>query len=198
MTALLGPVTLRGAHIELQPLRSEHAQGLLEAAQAEEIWAWMPARLMERQAMEQAIVEMLEAQSAGTEYPFTVMLRDSGRIIGSTRYLDVRPAHRGTEIGWTWYAPDTWATVVNPEAKYLLLRHAFETWGAIRVAFKTDARNVRSLAAIRKLGARDEGIHRSHRIRPDGTVRDTVWCSIIDSEWPGVKVNLENRLAAHR
>jgi RimJ/RimL family protein N-acetyltransferase len=190
-------VTLRGAHIELQPLRQEHAQALLAAAQAEEIWAWMPARLMERQAMEQAIGEMLEAQSAGTEYPFTVVLRDSGRIIGSTRYLDVRPAHRGAEIGWTWYAADTWATAVNPEAKYLLLRHAFETWGAIRVAFKTDARNVRSQAAIRKLGAQPEGVHRSHRIRPDGTVRDTVWFSIIDSEWPQVKVNLEKRLAAY-
>jgi RimJ/RimL family protein N-acetyltransferase len=194
----LGPVTLRGGHIELQPLRPEHAQALLEAAQAEEIWAWMPARLMDRQAMNQAIAEMLEAESAGTEYPFAVVLRESGRIIGSTRYLDVRPAHRGVEIGWTWYAPDTWATVVNPEAKYLLLRHAFETWRAIRVAFKTDARNVRSQAAIRKLGARDEGVHRSHRIRPDGTVRDTVWFSIIESEWPRVKVNLENRLAGYR
>jgi RimJ/RimL family protein N-acetyltransferase len=198
VTKPLGPVTLRGAHIELQPLRPEHAPALLAAAQAEEIWAWMPARLMDRKAMDQAIAEVLDAESAGTEYPFTVVLRDSRRIIGSTRYLDVRPAHRGVEIGWTWYAPDTWATLVNPEAKYLLLRHAFETWGAIRVAFKTDGRNVRSQAAIRKLGAQAEGIHRSHRIRPDGTVRDTVWFSIIDSEWPRVKVNLENRLAAYR
>lgn len=136
----------------------------------------------------------LAEQRAGHEHPFAVVLRDGGRVVGSTRYMDVQPQHKATEIGWTWYAPDTWGTVVNAESKYLLLRHAFEEWGAIRVALKTDARNTRSQAAIRKLGAKYEGTLRNHRIRRDGTLRDTMLFSIVRDEWPDVKRGLETRI----
>jgi RimJ/RimL family protein N-acetyltransferase len=123
-----------------------------------------------------------------------VSLVSSGRLIGSTRYLDVQEDDRTVEIGWTWYAPDTWGSVVNPEAKYLLMRRAFDEWGAIRVALKTDIRNLHSQAAIKKLGARYEGLLRNQRIRRDGSYRDTVVFSITDREWPAVKSRLEQRL----
>lgn len=138
----------------------------------------------------------LRAQERGEEYPFAVVLRAGERVIGSTRYLRVQAADRGTDIGFSWYAPEFWGTFVNPECKYLLLRHAFETWGAIRVALTTDVKNVHSAAAIRKLGAKLEGMLRSHRIRRDGSYRDTLIFSIIESEWPAVKAALEDRLRA--
>jgi RimJ/RimL family protein N-acetyltransferase len=116
------------------------------------------------------------------------------RVVGSTRYMDVQAASKGVEIGWTWYAPETWGTVVNPEAKFLLLRHAFEAWGAIRVQLKTDLKNLRSQAAIKKLGAKEEGVLRRHRFRRDGTIRDSVIFSIIREEWPAVKAAMEERI----
>ena len=123
------------------------------------------------------------------------MLSDS-LVIGSTRYLDVQQDDRTVEIGWTWYTPEAWGGVVNPEAKYLLMRHAFEDWHAIRVALKTDIKNLHSQAAIKKLGARYEGTLRNQRVRPDGSYRDTVIFSVIESEWPQVKAGLEQRLRA--
>jgi N-acetyltransferase len=137
----------------------------------------------------------IHLESQGSAYPFTVILKETGRIVGSTRYLEVRAEHRGVEIGWTWYAPDAWGTVVNPEAKLLLLRHAFEDWKAIRVQFKTDHLNVHSRNAILKLGAKFEGSLRQHRVRSDGTIRDTVMFSILDTEWPAVQAELLERLA---
>jgi RimJ/RimL family protein N-acetyltransferase len=191
----LGPVTLTGKHIRLEPLRRDYAASLLAVAEAPEIWTWMSALPVTPAAMDAWIAEALGAQESGLEYPFVVVLLSSDRVVGSTRYMDVQAASKGAEIGWTWYAPDTWGTVVNPEAKYLLLRHAFEDWGAIRVQLKTDLKNLRSQAAIKKLGARQEGILRSHRFRRDGTIRDSVLFSIIREEWPGVKAELEQRLA---
>lgn len=191
----LGPVTLSGKHIRLEPLSRDHARGLLQVAQAPEIWTWMSALPGTPDAMDAWINEALAAQERGLEYPFAVIEQAGDRAIGSTRYMDVQAASKGVEIGWTWYAPDTWGTVVNPEAKYLLLRHAFEDWGAIRVQLKTDLKNVRSQAAIKKLGAKQEGILRSHRFRRDGTIRDSVIFSIIREEWPTVKAGLEQRLA---
>jgi hypothetical protein len=129
--------------------------------------------------MEAWIAEALAAQESRLEYPFTVVRLADGRVVGSTRYMDVQAASKGVEIGWTWYAPETWGTVVNPEAKFLLLRHAFEAWGAIRVQLKTDLKNLRSQAAIKKLGAKEEGVLRRHRFRRDGTIRDSVIFSII-------------------
>lgn len=192
--AELGPVVLEGKHLRLEPLRPHHADGLLAAAQDPAIFTWLPRQFTTRDAVEQFIAEALAAEARGVEFAFAVILKEDERVVGSTRYMDVQPAHKGVEIGWTWYSPEVWGTVVNPEAKFLLLRHAFETWGAKRVQLKTDSQNLRSQAAIRKLGAKYEGTLRNHRIRPDGTLRDTVMFSIIDTEWPAVKAGLARRI----
>ena len=192
--APLGPNTLTGDHIRLEPMRPEHAPALLEAGRAAEIWEWMPSRPVNPQAMDGWIRKAMQAESLGREYPFVVALAQIGRVIGSTRYLEVQEDDRTAEIGWTWYSPDAWGGVVNPEAKYLLLRHAFDDWHAIRVALKTDIRNLHSQAAIKKLGARYEGLLRNQRIRPDGSYRDTVLFSITEREWPAVKSRLEHRI----
>lgn len=191
----LGPLTLTGRHVILEPMRADHALALLEAGRAKEVWAFMPARATDAASMDRWMAKALAAEAAGREYPFIVRQRADGAVIGSTRYLDVQEDDRTAEIGWTWYAPFAWGTVVNSEAKYLLLRHAFEDWRAIRVALKTDIRNVHSQAAIKKLGAVYEGTLRNQRIRPDGSYRDTPVYSIIESEWPAVKRALEARLA---
>lgn len=192
--ASLGPITLTGKHIRLEPMRPAHAPALLEAGRAAEIWEWMPTRPVNPATMEGWLKKAMQAESLGQEYPFVVILVPSGRLVGSTRYLDVQEDDRTVEIGWTWYAPDSWSSIVNPEAKYLLMRHAFDDWGAIRVALKTDVRNLHSQAAIKKLGAKYEGLLRNQRIRPDGSYRDTVLFSITDREWPAVKSRLEQRI----
>jgi RimJ/RimL family protein N-acetyltransferase len=193
--AALGPVTLIGRHIRLEPMRPSHAGALLEAGRSPEIWSWMPTRPTTPAAMDGWLERAMRAESQGREYPFVVVSLPDGRVIGSTRYLNVEEEDRTVEIGWTWYAPDNWGGVVNPEAKYLLMKHAFEDWKAIRVALKTDVNNLHSQAAIRKLGAQYEGTLRNQRVRPDGSYRDTVIFSIIESEWPTVKANLERRIA---
>lgn len=165
----------------------------MQIAANDEIWTWMSARPDSAQAMSEWIKAALQAERHGQEYAFAIF-DQTGRLVGSTRYMDVQAANRGVEIGWTWYARPLWGTKVNPESKYLLLRHAFEDWGAIRVTLKTDLLNVHSQAAIRKLGARFEGILRQHRVRRDGTLRDTVMFSIIDSEWPTVRDRLLERI----
>jgi RimJ/RimL family protein N-acetyltransferase len=159
-------------------------------------WDWLTVRLITPAAVEQFIADGSRAESAGSGYRFAVIRRDQDRVVGSTSYLDVQPANRGVEIGSTWYTPDVRGTSVNPEAKYLLLRHAFDDWGAIRVCLKTDHMNRQSQAAIRKLGAHYEGTLRQHVIRPDGTYRDSVYFSILDREWPEVRRGLDERLAA--
>jgi RimJ/RimL family protein N-acetyltransferase len=192
----LGPVTLLGSHIRLEPMRPHHAPLLLAAGKDPQVWTWMPARPLTPDAMESWLSRALQAEAQGREYPFVVVRLADGRVIGSTRYLDVQEDDRTVEIGWTWYQPDAWGGVVNPEAKYLLLQHAFEDWRAIRVALKTDVKNLHSQAAIRKLGAKLEGTLRNQRIRPDGSYRDTVIFSVIEPEWPAVKAALEGRLSA--
>jgi RimJ/RimL family protein N-acetyltransferase len=142
--------------------------------------------------MRRLVAAALERQASGAEYPFVVCVAD--RVVGSTRYLEVDEANRTAEVGWTWYSSEVWATHVNPAAKLLLLQHAFEDWAAIRIQFKLDSRNERSEAAVRKLGAVYEGCLRSHRVRPDGTIRDSLVFSIISSEWPKVRAGLEDRL----
>lgn len=194
--AALGPITLTGTHIRLEPMRPTHARALLEAGRDQAIWAWMPARPVTPEAMDRWLEKAMQAESQGREYPFVVVRLTDNQVIGSTRYLDVQDDDRTVEIGWTWYAPDAWGGIVNPQAKYLLMRHAFEDWRAIRVALKTDVNNLRSQAAIKKLGARYEGTLRNQRIRPDGSYRDTVIFSVIESEWPSVKAGLEERLRA--
>jgi RimJ/RimL family protein N-acetyltransferase len=159
-------------------------------------WAWMSWKLLDAETVAAWIRAALSAQESGGEYPFVVRLRSDDRIIGSTRYLDTHEDHKTTEVGWTWYSRSFWGTVVNPECKLLLLNHAFEDWGAIRVQLKTDSNNLRSQRAILKLGAKFEGRLRNHRIRPDGTIRDTMMYSIVREEWPLVKESLERRIEA--
>jgi N-acetyltransferase len=192
----LGPVTLEGRWVRLEPLATTHAGDLLEAAAAAEIWRWLPERVETPEQMERWIADALRAQDAGSEFAFAVIERASGRAVGSTRYMDVSEAHRGVEVGWTWYRREDWGGRVNPEAKLLLLTHAFEDWGAIRLYLKTDSLNERSRAAILKLGAAYEGDLRNHRIRADGSHRHSSYYSILDTEWPAVKRGLEERLAA--
>ena len=194
--ASLGPITLTGKHIRLEPLRPVHAGALLEAGCSSEIWEWMPTGPPTAEGMDGWLQKATQAETQGREYPFVVVRLVDDRVIGSTRYLDVQEDDRTVEIGWTWYSPDAWGGVVNPEAKYLLMRHAFDDWRAIRVALKTDIKNVHSQAAIKKLGARYEGTLRNQRIRPDGTYRDTVVFSITASEWSAVKARLEQRIKA--
>jgi RimJ/RimL family protein N-acetyltransferase len=145
--------------------------------------------------MTEWIAEALKAEERGIEYPFTVFRRYDQRVLGSTRYMDVRPLHRGVEIGTTWYASKVWGTVVNPECKFLLLRHAFEDWNAVRVQLKTDNNNVHSQNAILKLGAKFEGRLRNHRVRRDGSTGDSMIYSITDREWrDSIKESLRKRI----
>lgn len=191
----LGPVTLEGRYIRLEPLRPHHAAALYEAGRAPEIWEWLAVAFTGPEVAEQFIATALKQEAEGKEMPFAVIWRETGEVVGSTRYLEIDPANRSTEIGWTWYNPRFQGTVVNPEAKLLLMQHAFESWGARRVWLKTDVQNLHSQAAMRKMGAQFEGTLRNHRFRRDGSMRDTVIFSVIDPEWPAVKAGLLQRLA---
>ncbi len=170
----------------------------MRAGRSPEIWEYMPMRVARRDDMGRLVREALQAQAEGREIPFVIRDRASGRIIGSTRFLDLRPSHRSLEIGWTWLTPDVWRTSSNTECKYLLLRHCFESLGLLRVQLKTDARNVRSQRAIERLGAVREGVLRHHVIMPDGYLRDSVYYSILAEEWSGTRTRLEGSLQAHR
>ncbi len=144
------------------------------------------------------IASSLQNAARGTELPFVIIDRTTGRPCGSTRYLEIQPVNRSLEIGWTWYSRRVQRTSINTECKLMLMRHAFETLGCVRVQLRTDARNARSQAAIRRLGAQYEGTFRRSRILWDGYIRDSVFFSVISDEWPGVKAGLEAKLAAHR
>jgi RimJ/RimL family protein N-acetyltransferase len=185
---------LRGERVVLEPLAREHTGPLLEAAGDPRIWAYMPLDpTASRAHFDRFVADALERAAAGLEAPYCVRVRETGRVVGSTRYLALRPEHRGLEIGWTWLSPAAWGTGVNVEAKLLLLTHAFETLRCMRVEFKTDARNERSRAALAALPARFEGIFRKHMLVGDGVVRDSAWYAITDEEWPAVKETLAER-----
>jgi RimJ/RimL family protein N-acetyltransferase len=189
------PVTLKGRHVRLEPLARRHAEDLFEAGKDETIWPYMPRPPLKSVEDARAMIKQaLEVAAGGTQLPFAIIQRANGRAIGSTRYLDIRPNDRGVEIGWTWIGTAFQRTPVNTECKYLLLRHAFKELGAVRVQMKTDLRNVRSQRAIERLGAVREGVLRKHIVLWDGFIRDTVYYSIIESEWPEVKHRLEGLL----
>ncbi|MCW5729208.1 MAG: GNAT family N-acetyltransferase [Alphaproteobacteria bacterium] len=191
----LEPVTLDGRFVRLEPLMAEHAADLREAGNLPAIWTYM-ALDGSGAGFDHWFATSLASQTKGAELVFAVRHKTSGRAIGSTRYMAIEPAHRRLEIGTTWYAPAMQGGPVNPEAKLLLLRHAFEVLGYHRVELKCDARNARSRAAILKLGAKYEGLFRKHMVLRDGSLRDTTWFSIIDDEWPEVRAGLERRLSA--
>ena len=175
---------------------ARHLEPLCEVGLDVDVWRWMPFKVGTRDEMLQFINEALEEQRRGKAIPYALIERETGRVVGSTRFGNIEPAHRRVEIGWTWIAREWQRTAVNTEAKLLLLRHAFEARGDIRVELKTDALNDRSRRAILRIGAREEGTLRQHVICSDGRVRDTVYFSILASEWPEVKLGLEARLTA--
>lgn len=189
------PVTLEGNSVRLEPLTEAHVPALAEVGCDDRIWRLMRYGLIRTEdEMRGWVRHLLEGQAAGMDLPFAVIQLASGRVAGATRYMEIHPEHRGLEIGGTWYGLEFQRTRVNTECKYLLLRHAFEGLGVIRVQFKADLRNERSWQAIERLGAKREGILRNQTILPDGVRRDSVYYSIIDGEWPGVKERLEGML----
>ena len=189
------PITLTGRVVRLEPLSEAHIPDLTIAAQDENIWRFMLYGNIQTQAQMRAWVQdILGRQARGTDLPFAVIYLESDQAIGATRYLDIRQSNRGLEIGGTWYAPAFQHTSVNTECKFMLLKHAFEDLGCVRVQFKTDLRNERSQRAIERLGAVKEGILRNHIITPEGYLRSSVYYSILDSEWPAVKARLEEKL----
>lgn len=193
------PVTLSGRFVRLEPLSESHILDLTHIGQDPSIWEYTVYGYVESEAQMRAwVLELLSRQMQGSDLPFAVIHQDSGRAIGATRYLEIDAHNRKVEIGGTWYGVAYQRTAVNTESKYLLLRHAFEDQGCIRVQFKTDLRNIRSQRAIERLGAVKEGLFRNHMILPDGIIRHSIYYSIIDSEWPGVKAHLEELLNQNR
>lgn len=190
MTAL----DLIGHRTMLTPLELRHIDQLYEAASDPAVWTYMPMRIQTADDMLALVTDALAARQSGHEFPFVIIDQQKGKVVGSTRFLDISPANRSLEIGWTWLAPAAWRTSINTEAKYLLLRHCFESLRTIRVQFKTDSRNTRSQQAIERIGGVREGVLRRHRILQNGYIRDSVYYSIIDQEWPTVKTALEQRL----
>ena len=189
------PVTLTGRYVRLEPLTETHVPGLTSVGCDDRIWRLMRYGLIRTEAdMRGWVRSLLDGQAVGTDLPFAVIQLASGRVAGATRFMEIHPEHKGLEIGGTWYGLEFQRTAVNSECKYLLLRHAFDGLGAIRVQFKADVRNERSWRAIERIGAKREGILRNQIILPDGVIRDSVYYSIIDQEWPGVRDRLEDIL----
>jgi RimJ/RimL family protein N-acetyltransferase len=186
--------TLISRPVRLEPLTADHRAGLALAADRAEIWEHMPASAAGA-GFDAWFNQALELAQTGREAVWAVRATADGVLVGSTRYLAIEPAHRRLEIGHTWYAPRVWATQVNPACKLALLRYAFESLGFNRVELKTDSRNLRSQAAIAKLGATREGVFRAHMVRRDGSLRDSVYFSIVRDEWPSVRDRLSRRLA---
>jgi RimJ/RimL family protein N-acetyltransferase len=190
------PVTLTGRVVRLEPLGDAHVPDLAAVGQDDSLWAYIPYPVVRSEADMRAWVgDLLERQARGADLPFAVIHLETGRAIGASRYLDIQPANRAVEIGGTWYGRAFQRTAVNTEAKYLLLSHAFDDLGCIRVQLKTDLRNERSQRAIERIGAVREGILRHNLIMPDGHRRNSVYYSILAEEWPGVKARLESMLA---
>ncbi|HLB03429.1 MAG TPA: GNAT family N-acetyltransferase [Gaiellaceae bacterium] len=188
---------LEGRLVALEPLEPRHEDGLWEAASDPDIWRFMVWNAGEsRQAFHAWVEEALAEAKAGARVPFAVLEAAGGRPIGSSSYLALRPAHRGLEIGWTWMARSAWGTGANLEAKFLLLEHAFERHGCMRVEFKTEAGNARARGALAALPARFEGVLRKHMLVRGSVVRDSAYYSVVDDEWPAVKTALLARLAA--
>ncbi len=189
---------LEGEIVELEPLQAAHEEGLWAASQQPEIWAWTTPVGESREFFDSWFAASLASSEAGSECVLVTVARSSGEVIGSTRFLALRPEHRGLEVGATWLVPSMWRTGANAEAKLLMLGHAFERLGCMRVEFKTDARNERSRAALSALPAHFEGIFRRHMLTPNVGVRDSAYYSVTDEEWPEVRANLERRIAAAR
>ena len=194
------PFTLEGLAVRLEPIRREHAELFWQAAKdsVDDIFRWIPYSMRTPEDFQGMVDKAFAEQKRGESIVFATIERGSGRVIGSTRFMNIDPINRRVEIGSTWIAPAWQRTSVNTEAKYLMLRHAFEVWGCIRVELKTDALNQKSRNAILRIGAKEEGMLRKHLITSTGRVRDTVYFSILDAEWPAAKARLQAKLAEKR
>jgi len=187
-------IALENDVVLLKPLEHEDMQGLLEAASYPEIWSHMPTTIEKREDVNNFVENALLTRNGKTEFPFVIVDKQSGNIIGSTRYMDIDDKHQRLEIGYTWLTPAYWRTAINTHCKYLLLLYCFEYLHLQRVQIKTDHENIRSQRAIERIGATKEGILRNHMIRKDGTIRHTVMYSITIEEWPQVKKHIEDLL----
>jgi N-acetyltransferase len=186
--------TLEGRIVRLEPLRPEHEEPLWMASRDARTWRWLSVvQPRTRAEWHRFVAQALAAAETRVEIPLVTLCHEE--VKGSTRFLALRPEHGSVEIGWTWLHPSAWGTGANVEAKYLQLRHAFETWGCRRVELKTDALNERSRGALEALGATFEGVHRQHMLVRDGENRDSAWYSVTDDDWPSVRAHLEARLA---
>jgi N-acetyltransferase len=194
--SFVAPFLLEGTHVRLDPLGPEHAPMLwgIVKDHLDDMFRWIPYRLQSLQDFEGFNRQVLDEQKRGLSIPFASVERSSGKVIGTTRYMNMDLANRKLEIGSTWIAPPWQRTAINTEAKYLMLRHAFETWNCLRVELKTDSMNQRSRRAILRLGAKEEGTLRKHMLTWNGRQRDSVYFSILDTEWPGVKSDLERKV----
>lgn len=187
----IAPVTLTGRFVRLEPLAPGHVEALARFAYEPSIWTWMPTMVTDRVALAAWVDEALAGERAGTMLPFATVLIAQNLVVGSTRFLNIAARDGRLEIGATWIAVPHQRSIVNTEAKYLMMKHAFETLGATRVELKTHSKNEKSRRAIERIGAVFEGIHRKHMLHRDGSRRDTAWYSIVDDEWPGVRAKLE-------
>lgn len=195
MTHWVLPVTLTGKYVRLEPMTMDHIAPLAEIGVGQNFWDFMLyGNMNTEEDMYNWVLDILSRAEKGTDLPFVAIHLESGHVAGATRYLNIMPKDLGLEIGGTWYGPEFQRTAVNTECKYLLLRHAFETLGCIRVQMKTDLRNERSQKAIERIGAVREGVLRNHMILPDGRFRHSVFYSILDTEWPLVRERLEGMI----
>jgi len=192
------PLVLEGRVVRLEPLTSAHVPALSEVALDPELWRWTLSVIQTVDDLRRYVDAALAARAAGTSYPFATVDRASGRVVGTTRFCSLETAHRKVEIGYTFVAPAWQRTPVNTEAKLLMLRHAFDVLGMNRVEFKTDALNEKSRAALLRLGATEEGTLRAHLVTERGRIRDSVYYSVLASEWPAVQTRLEQRLSSAR
>ena len=188
------PVTLEGQHVRLEPLSHAHYAGLCEVGLDPDLWRLIPHRVTSPEDMSSSIAGMLADQAKGATLPFATTEVASGKVIGSTRYMNIDVSNRRVEIGGTWIAKPWQRSAINTEAKYLMLRHAFEVFGCVRVELKTDALNLQSRNAILRIGAKEEGILRQHVLTWSGRWRDTVYFSVLAAEWPGVKAGLKKKM----
>jgi RimJ/RimL family protein N-acetyltransferase len=194
---IVTPLTLEGSVVRLVPIRHEHAELFCEAAKddLENIFRWIPYAMRTVADFQLLVKKAFEEQERGESVVFATIERSSEKVIGSTRFMNIDSVNRRVEIGSTWIAPAWQRTAINTEAKYLMLRHAFEVWQCIRVELKTDALNRKSRNAILRIGAKEEGTLRKHLVTWTGRIRDSVYFSILDSEWPEAKARLEAMLA---
>ncbi len=191
----MDPVTLEGRHVRLEPLSESHLDALCQIGLDPELWKLIPFQVLTRDQMAAYIGTAISDRQKGVSLPFATVDRASQRVVGSTRFMNIDLPNKRVEIGSTWIAKPWQRTAINTEAKYLMMRHAFETAGCNRVEWKTDALNTQSRDAILRLGAQQEGIFRQHVVTWSGRLRDSVFFSVIAPEWPAVKKNLETKLA---